>query len=42
MTSVNFAQLGRRICELLEISEGAIDVSKVRDGRVLVAKVEET
>jgi hypothetical protein len=43
MTSLNFAQLGKRICELLEMEgpiEGQIDITKARDGRVIVAKAE--
>lgn len=41
MNSVDVTQLGRRIAELLGVEkEEAIDLSKLRDGSVLVRRVE--
>jgi hypothetical protein len=41
MNSVDVTQLGKRIAELLGINEGeAIDLSKLRDGSIMIRKAE--
>lgn len=40
MNTMNVTQLGKKIVEWLGIREGCLEITKTRDGRVLVARVE--
>jgi len=41
MNAATVAQLGKRIVELLRISEGGcVEIAQTRDGRLIIAKLE--